>query len=63
MTIASDMTSMFPVVLHLSPKGKGVRSPFPQGGLGAVRCPKLQVLGWGLVVVLDRAGGCCESPA
>ena len=47
MTIASDMTSMFPVLLHLSPKGKGVRSPFPQGGPGAVRCPKLQVLGWG----------------
>ena len=62
-TITSDLTSLFPVLRQLSSKGEGVRSPFPRGVPGAVSCPKLQVLGWGVVVVLDRAGGCRESPA
>lgn len=39
-------SSWFPTLLCLSTKGKGLGSSFPRGRTGAVRCQKLQLVGW-----------------
>lgn len=41
-------STWFPTLLCLSTKGKGLGSSFPRGCTGAVRCQKLQLLGWGV---------------
>jgi len=60
-TIASDLTSLFPVLLQLYSKGKGVRNLFPRCVSRAVSYPKLQFPGFG--GRLEKGVGCCENRA
>lgn len=59
MAVSLELSSLFPTLLQLSPKGKGFGSSFPEGHTRTVRCQKLRLLGRG---VAEQGRACLRVP-
>lgn len=47
MAVSLELSTLFPTLLHLSTKGRGLERSFLKGGTGAVHCQKLWLLSCG----------------